>query len=125
MAGVPLATAQKLARHSTPELTANVYTHVAVGEKARAINALPVPVLSGAANGSELADLVAPQLTYGPPADAWRCTTSHGTPESVVLRVGAQPVNMEGLSTSMHVCAQRARRDSNPQPSVPKFAQVS
>src|SRR3990172_7232719 len=40
-AGVPLATAQKLARHSDPKLTANTYTHLGVSDKAAAIELLP------------------------------------------------------------------------------------
>jgi len=43
-AGVPLTTAQKLARHSTPALTANVYTHLGLTDRAAAIGALPLPV---------------------------------------------------------------------------------
>jgi len=43
-AGVPLTTAQKLARHSTPTLTANVYTHLGLADRAAAIGALPLPV---------------------------------------------------------------------------------
>ena len=42
-AGTPLATAQKLARHSDPKLTANVYTHLGLADKASAIEALPAP----------------------------------------------------------------------------------
>ena len=42
-AGVPLSTAQKLARHSDPKLTANVYTHLGVADKAAAIESLPTP----------------------------------------------------------------------------------
>ncbi len=40
-AGVPLATAQKLARHSTPTLTSNTYTHLELSDKAAAIELLP------------------------------------------------------------------------------------
>ena len=39
--GVPLATAQKLARHSDPRLTANLYTHIDMKEKSEAVAALP------------------------------------------------------------------------------------
>ncbi len=41
-ANVPLATAQKLMRHSDPKLTANIYTHVMVNTKAEALARLPV-----------------------------------------------------------------------------------
>ena len=40
-AEVPLVMAQKLARHSDPKLTANVYTHLGVYDKAAAIERLP------------------------------------------------------------------------------------
>jgi hypothetical protein len=36
-----LAAAQTLARHSTVELTANIYTHIDQQEQIDAINALP------------------------------------------------------------------------------------
>ena len=39
--GISMTTAQKLARHSDPRLTANVYTHVEDEEKAAAISSLP------------------------------------------------------------------------------------
>ncbi len=42
-AGVPITMAQKLARHSTPALTANVYTHLGMNDKADAICTLPPP----------------------------------------------------------------------------------
>ncbi len=40
-ARVPLATAQRLMRHSDPKLTAKIYTHVMVDAKAEAIDMLP------------------------------------------------------------------------------------
>jgi integrase len=39
--GVPLAIAQKLARHSTPVLTANTYTQLGMGELKQAVESLP------------------------------------------------------------------------------------
>jgi len=48
-AGVPLATAQKLARHSDPKLTASRYTHLGLDVQAGAIASLPtVPGLGAA-----------------------------------------------------------------------------
>ena len=41
--GVPLQTAQKLARHSDPRLTANHYTHLAVSDLASAIERIQTP----------------------------------------------------------------------------------
>ena len=40
-AGVPLATLQKLARHSTPALTQNIYVHLGLDDLGEAIGALP------------------------------------------------------------------------------------
>jgi integrase/recombinase XerD len=41
LSGVPLAVAQKIARHSTPTLTANVYAVVGVDELQKAVETLP------------------------------------------------------------------------------------
>jgi integrase len=41
LSGVPLAVAQKLARHSDPRLTANVYTRVGLADLSRAVETLP------------------------------------------------------------------------------------
>lgn len=40
-AGVPLTTAQKLARHSDPKLTANLYTHLSAVDLASSVDSLP------------------------------------------------------------------------------------
>jgi site-specific recombinase XerD len=41
LGGVPLAVAQKLARHSDPRLTSNAYTSLSLAELHRAVQALP------------------------------------------------------------------------------------
>lgn len=41
LGGVPLAVAQKLARHSDPRLTSNVYTSLSLAELQKAVHALP------------------------------------------------------------------------------------
>ncbi len=53
-AGVPLATAQKLLRHSTPALTARHYTHLNLADLAGAVEQLPAVEtgLSGAAEAA-------------------------------------------------------------------------
>ena len=55
-AGVPLTTAQKLARHCDPKLTANVYTHLEIADQAAAVNLLPSPpqTTSGIEKGEQL-----------------------------------------------------------------------
>lgn len=50
LSGVPLTVAQKLARHSDPRLTANVYTSLGLAELHKAVEALP-PTGSTAARG--------------------------------------------------------------------------
>jgi integrase len=47
LSGVTLAVAQKLARHSDPRLTANVYTHLGLADLSRAVESLP-PLPGGA-----------------------------------------------------------------------------
>ena len=39
--GVPLATTQRIMRHSTPTLTAAVYTHLGILDTAAAVESLP------------------------------------------------------------------------------------
>jgi integrase len=57
-AGVPLATAQKLARHSDPKLTANIYTHLGISDKAAAVEMLPdCPVSSSEAGSGQQASM--------------------------------------------------------------------
>ena len=41
-AGIPLATMQKLMRHSTPTLTANLYTHILLSDKAEELKKMPL-----------------------------------------------------------------------------------
>jgi integrase len=54
VAGVPLATAQKLARHSDPRLTANVYTHLGLADLSRAVESLPsLPETAPEAGGEQ------------------------------------------------------------------------
>ena len=38
---MPLATAQKLARHSDPKLTSNTYTRLSIHDRADAVESLP------------------------------------------------------------------------------------
>ena len=74
-ARVPLATAQKLMRHSDPKLTANIYTHVMVETKAEALDKLPIitatPAASEAAVRTGTDDL--------PVAEAKKSGTGQGT----------------------------------------------
>ena len=59
--GVSLMTAQKLARHSDPRLTSNIYNHLEEDEKATAIGNLPgLPTTNSDAPESSVAPIVAP-----------------------------------------------------------------
>jgi site-specific recombinase XerD len=49
--GVPIQLAQKLARHSTPVLTANVYTHLDISDLQQAVEKLPAMTGTPATNG--------------------------------------------------------------------------
>ena len=54
LGGVPLAVAQKLARHSDPRLTANVYTHLGLADLSRAVESLPpLPGAAPEVNGKQ------------------------------------------------------------------------
>jgi integrase len=54
LSGVPLAVAQKLARHSDPRLTANVYTHLGLADLSRAVESLPpLPDATPEASGEQ------------------------------------------------------------------------
>ena len=68
-AGVPLATAQKLARHSDPKLIANTYTHLGVSDKAAQSNCCPDSPREAALGEHSLrateTDSALPERTYG------------------------------------------------------------
>jgi hypothetical protein len=75
--GVSLLTAQKLARHSDPRLTANVYNHLDEAEKAAAIELMPgpKPTSSATSSGGAVAAIVA-----GTPAPAGQPASASVTP---------------------------------------------
>ncbi|MFO0848330.1 MAG: site-specific integrase [Gemmataceae bacterium] len=50
LGGVPLAVAQKLARHSDPRLTSNVYTSLGLSELYKAVESLPPTAGTGGAS---------------------------------------------------------------------------
>lgn len=52
-ARVPLATAQRLMRHSDPKLTAGIYTHVLLTDKAEELSKLPKLVATPYSFGEE------------------------------------------------------------------------
>ena len=77
-AGVSITMAQKLARHSTPTLTANVYTHLGLEDKADAIASLPAPEFTAtvktemvAPSVGKLSDNGAQTMTNGDNSPGW------------------------------------------------------
>ncbi len=56
-AGVTLGTAQKLARHSDPRLTSNIYTHLELADEAAAISTLPTPPTNSVPIAAPLAEV--------------------------------------------------------------------
>ena len=55
-AGVPLVVAQRILRHTDPRLTANIYTHVDVGDLRAGIDRLGIPRLDWMAEKDERAN---------------------------------------------------------------------
>lgn len=95
-AGVPLTTAQKLARHSDPRLTANRYTHLEMKERAEAISSLPAPQLTseshqGAVPSNQHVDNESNSLVAGPVA---------GTNAAVSPLMSLPDANSEGTDQS-------------------------
>ena len=76
--GVSLLTAQKLARHSDPRLTANVYNHLDEAEKAAAIELMPGPKPASPASSS---DVPVAAIVAGAPAPAGQPASTSVTPE--------------------------------------------
>jgi len=137
-----LKTHQELARHSEPALTMR-YTHPRIHDKTTALNALPS--LGGQqtreqrarATGTDDAGVSGESATQ---PEAHRLARKRpGTP---ALAIGGQhepgrtgdrtapqafekPTTCQGMSTSGSESRKHARRDSNPQPSVPKTDALS
>jgi len=68
-AKVDLTMAQKLARHSTPTLTSNVYTHLRISDKAAAIESLPAPPGESTEDSREVAEMRATGTDDARPID--------------------------------------------------------
>jgi len=101
-AGVPLIMAQKLARHSDPKLTANVYTHLQLSDKAAAIDSLPA-----------LPDSTAPRQSEG----ALRATGTDDQPIPTVAPPDhREPVALGPVSDGargLRICGPEAGRDKS------------
>ncbi len=98
-AGVPLATVQRVLRHSDPRLTTETYGHLDVEDLRKAVDRLPagVSLLVPAKNGRRGAPVVR-KVNFG---------STEGEP------LIQNPLNSSGFEW-------RARRDLNPQPSGSK-----
>jgi integrase len=103
-AGVPITMAQKLARHSTPALTANVYTHISMSQKSDAICALPPPEIPTPFQGATIdqadrngAKKVAPRLQNFSDNGGRGDTTV----DNAFSEASAESANLEGLTTTI------------------------
>jgi integrase len=127
-AGVPITMAQKLARHSTPALTANVYTHLGMNEKADAICTLPPPEIPtpfqdatiDQADGDGVKK-VAPGLTWSADTPGREATTVDNAPRIAFPDGSAENVNSEGLATTVDDNGQQQGCDGN----LPPFVSTS
>ena len=93
-AKVDLTVAQKLARHSTPTLTSNIYTHLGISDKASAIDSLPAPPSTGGDNNQE-------------PNVLQATGTDDALPEAVSDAAIAPPPAPHGTRTAGHFETQR------------------
>ena len=83
-AGVPLVATQKLARHSKPELTANVYTHLSLQDNAAAVEKLARTPIAKLLTGN-----CQPEGDFGP---------AHGPAEKADWAdLSREPTNLENL----------------------------
>ena len=122
-AGASLQMAQKLARHSDPKLTANVYTHLQVDDQAAAIEALPAPP-GGKAAEQESDALRATGTDDGNPL-SYPCHKP-GTARHPMARCGTnggpsggegdlpQTVKLERVDTPRHVVTQATPQELIP-----------
>ncbi len=127
-AGIPLAVMQKLMRHSDPKLTAGIYTHVLVADKADELAKLPeiaaiVTTEKEAATGTYDATQESDKIIVMP-------IDSFGTDATANIKTYGDFQNMANgslIKMSKHKKALspkgkqgdliwRSRRDSNPQP---------
>src|SRR5688572_24120566 len=111
-AGVHPKTAQALARHSTISLTLDRYTHVALGDEVRAIEALP---RLGASDRSLKAT--------GTHGGKQRSSEAAGEADSAAASCRSVPV--DAASRGEEAGRGYARRDSNPRLSDPKSDALS
>ena len=108
-AGVPLAMAQKLARHSDPRLTSNRYTHLEMDDKAAAISTLPTPVKKSNNGVKDRCSAGGPEsLVAGMVAGAPAVSCHESSPTGITASPGAsdppkqKPLPEQGLDTECH-----------------------
>ena len=103
-AGVPLAMAQKLARHSDPRLTSNIYTHVENSEKAAAIGSLQPLSAGGTTEESKslVAGMVAGKSAVVCPDRTSPVNSADKEPPATPMQ---KPLFRQGFDTDCHVLA--------------------
>jgi hypothetical protein len=100
-AGVPLSAAQKLARHSTPTLTAVRYTHLDLAEQAKEVQKLPALPL-----GCDLGCSIGTKERKSAP---------HGTSQADPKATSGEAQNEETpRNAGFPALPERRGRDSNP-----------
>jgi len=134
-AGVPLTTAQKLARHHDPKLTANIYTHLELSDNAGAIESLPSPPMRESeaeenravlqATGTDHAapieaesegsgNRLPPACQEAYPAGQFRAQPGTKSTQGVADESSPQPLKIERLGTTMHTKSQVHPRGFEP-----------
>ncbi|HOE66799.1 MAG TPA: tyrosine-type recombinase/integrase [Candidatus Hydrogenedentes bacterium] len=97
-AGVSLQVAQKAMRHSTPTLTANIYTHLTLVDTADAVNELPSLTASAGEHAAQnVANLVTPTVT--PKSDVSWCNRTK-IDNRAMFNPNRGTVNTDRISTN-------------------------
>jgi integrase len=117
-AGVGVRTAQAAMRHSSPELTANVYTDARLLDVAGAVSALPALPLADL-------DAVAATGTDGLCSSLWREQSNPDESGHLQSGGGAGVPRKNPIRRACRADDRRTRQDSNLQPSVPKTDALS
>ncbi len=97
-AGAPLVVAQRILRHSDPRLTANVYSHVDLGDLRAGLNRISIPampMLANASAASRLVPLVSPRLSK--PKKKGRDTLNSFNEITALGQSGRQDLNLRPL----------------------------
>ncbi len=135
-AGVPVKAVQELARHCDPRLTLGVYTHARMHDIAGALDALPSlkpesPQRQAiVATGTDDATAQREDRQRHRQRTAARrtdhaCERAKESADLTFKETGNRPANLRVFAGECEGMQERARRDSNPQPTDPKSVALS